>query len=49
MARPAQESGDGWAVDRPVGVLGRTPIPGQKWLRGKIVKTHHGGQYEKRP
>ena len=41
MAQPAQENGDGWAVDRPVGGLGRTPIPGQKRLRGKTVKNHH--------
>ena len=41
MAQLAQVSGDGWAVDRPVGGLGRTPIPGQRQLRGKIVKIHH--------
>ena len=41
MACPAQISGDGWAVNRPMGGLGRTPIPGQKRLRGKTVKTHH--------
>ena len=38
MARPAQVSGDSWAANRPVGGLGRTPIPGQKQLRDKIVK-----------
>ena len=42
MAQLAQVSGDGWAADRPVGGLGRTPIPGQRQLRGKIVKTRHG-------
>ena len=30
MAQAAQGSGDGWAVGRPVGGLGRTPPPGQK-------------------
>ena len=30
MTQPAQGSGDGWAVDRPMGGLGRTLIPGQK-------------------
>ena len=39
VARPAQVSGDDWAADRPVDSLGRTPIPGQKRLRVKIVKT----------
>ena len=38
MTQPAQGSGDGWAVDRPMGGLGRTLIPGQKQLRGKTVK-----------
>ena len=47
MARLAQVSGDGWAADRPMDGLGRTPIPGQKWLRGKIVKTCHGKQYKR--
>ena len=47
MARLAQVSGDGWAADRPMGGLGRTPIPGQKWLRGKIVKPCHGKQYKR--
>ena len=42
MAWPAQVSGDSWVADRLVGGLGRTPMPGQKWLRGKIVKTHRG-------
>ena len=46
-ARPAQVSGDGWASKRPVGGLGRTPIPGQKQLRGKRVITYHGKQYKK--
>ena len=27
--------------------LGRTPIPGQKLLRGKIVKTCHDRQYKR--
>ena len=27
--------------------LGRTPIPGQKLIRGKIVKTCHGRQYKR--
>ena len=30
MAWPAQGSGDGWAADKPVDGLGRTPTPGQK-------------------
>ena len=30
-------SGDGWAANRPMGGQGRTPITGQKQLRGKIV------------
>ena len=38
VAWPAQVSGDGWATDRPMGGLGRTPIPGQKQLRGKTIK-----------
>ena len=42
VAWPAQVSGDSWVADRLVGGLGRTPMPGQKWLRGKIVKTHRG-------
>ena len=42
MAQLAQVSGDGWAADRPMGGLGRTPIPGQRQLRGKLVKTRHG-------
>ena len=29
MAQAAQGSGDGWAVGKSVGGLGRTPIPGQ--------------------
>ena len=36
-----------WAADRPVSGLGMTPIPGQKQLRGKTVKTRHGMQYKK--
>ena len=39
VARPTQVSGGGWAVDKPVGGLRRTPISRQKWLRGKIIKT----------
>ena len=38
VAQPIQVSGGGWTVDKPVGGLGRTPTPRQKWLRGKIVK-----------
>ena len=38
VVRPTQSSGDGWAANRPVGGLGRTPTPGQKYLRGKTVK-----------
>ena len=38
VARLAQVSGDGWAIDRPMGGLGRIPIPGQKQLRGKTIK-----------
>ena len=49
MARLAQVSGDGWAADRPVGGLGRTPIPRQKQLRGKTLKTHYSKQYKKGP
>ena len=49
MARSVQVSGDDWTVDRPMGGLGRTPIPGQKQLRGKIVKTRHDKQYKKGP
>ena len=30
VAQAAQGSGDGWAVGKPVGGLGRTPTPGQK-------------------
>ena len=47
MAWSAQVSGDGWAADIPAGGLGRTPIPGQKQLRGKTVKTRHSKQYKK--
>ena len=47
MARLAQISGDGWAVDRPVGDLGRTPILGQKRSNGKTVKTCHDRHYKK--
>ena len=38
MVRPAQSSGDGWTANRPVGGLGMTPTPGQKYLRGKTIK-----------
>ena len=38
MVRLTQSSGDGWAANRPVGGLGRTPTPGQKYLKGKTVK-----------
>ena len=47
MAQPTQVSGDGWAANRPVGGLERTPIPGKKRLMGKIVKTRHDMQYKK--
>ena len=43
-ARPAQVSGDGWATKRPVGGLGRTPILGQKQLRGKRTLDVHSKQ-----
>ena len=49
VARPVQVSGDDWTADRPMGGLGRTPTPGQKQLRGKIVKTRHSKQYKKGP
>ena len=48
MARPVQVSSDGWATNRPMGGLGRIPIPRQKQLRGKTVKTRHDRQYKKR-
>ena len=48
MARLVQISGDGWAADKLVGGLGRTPISRQKRLMGKTVKTYHGRQYKKR-
>ena len=38
MVWPAQSNGDGWTANRPVGGLGMTPTPGQKYLRGKTVK-----------
>jgi len=38
VALLAQVSGGGWAADRPIGGLGRTPTPRQKRLRGKLVK-----------
>ena len=44
MAWPAQVSGDGWAVDKPVSGLGKTPISGQKQLKGKIVKKNPSRQ-----
>ena len=47
MAWSAQVSGDGWVADIPTGGLGRTPIPGQKQLKGKTVKTRHSKQYKK--
>ena len=48
MAWPTQVSGDGWAADRPVGGLGKTPVLGQRQLRGKTVKkTRHSRQYKK--
>ena len=47
QARPAQVNGDDWVADRLVGGLGKTPMLGQKRLRGKIVKTRHGKRYKK--
>jgi len=47
MAWSAQVSGDGWVADRLVGGLERTPMLGQKLLRGKIVKTRHDRQYKR--
>ena len=47
VARLAQVCGGSWAANRPVGGLGRTSIPRQKRLRGKIVKAHHGRQYKR--
>ena len=38
MAQSVQVSGGGWAANKLVGGLRRTPTPRQKWLRGKIVK-----------
>ena len=47
VAWSAQVSGDGWVADRLVGGLERTPMLGQKLLRGKIVKTRHDRQYKR--
>ena len=47
MAQLTQVSGDGWAANKPVGGLERTPILGEKRLMGKIVKTCHDKQYKK--
>ena len=41
MAWLVQVSGDDWAADRAVGGLERTVILGKKWLKDKIVNTHH--------
>ena len=49
MARLVQISGDGWAANKLMGGLGRTPISGQKRIRGKTVKTYHGKKYKKGP
>ena len=38
MARPTHVSVNGWTTDRSMSGLGKTPIPGQKQLRDKIVK-----------
>ena len=46
MAWSAQGSGGGWAANRLVGNPGRTPIIGQKWLRGKNDKSCHSRQYK---
>ena len=47
MTWPAHVSIDDWAIDRPVGGLGRTPILRQKQLRGKTVKTRHAGSIKR--
>jgi len=47
VVRSAQVSCDGWIAVRSVDGLGRTPIPGQKQLMGKIIKTRHDRQYKK--
>ena len=41
-----QCNGSGWAVGKPVGSLGRTPMWSQKQLKGKNDKFYHGRQYK---
>ena len=48
VARLAQSSDDGWATDRLVGGLGRTPTPSQKKLRGKTIKLITTGSIKRR-
>ena len=38
LAQPAQVSGDGWAANKPINGLGRTPILGQKQLKVGSIK-----------
>ena len=47
MARPTQCSGSGWATSKLVDSPRRTPIIGQKQLRGKNGKSYHSRQYNK--
>ena len=37
VAQPTQDSGGGWAANKPVGSLGMTPTTSQKWLMGQTV------------
>ena len=49
MAWPTQCSGGGWAVDKLMGSLGRTPITGPKMVKGvKMVNLVTAGSI-KRP
>ena len=47
MAQLAQGSGGGWSASRLVGGPGRTPITGQKYLRGKTVNLIMAGSIKK--
>ena len=47
MAQPTQCNGGGWAADKLVGSLGRTPTTSQKRLRGKNDKSCHNRWYKK--
>ena len=47
MAQPAQGTGGGWATSRLVGGQGKTPIIGQKQLRGKMVNLNTAGNIKK--